>query len=63
MPQSEHAGIRLSAVYDGTGGVPVGGTARRILFAWYFNDVKRGVAWVERAAARNDRIKAHRTVG
>jgi len=27
------------AVYDGTGGIPVGGTARRILFAWYFNDV------------------------
>ena len=27
------------AAYDGTGGVPVGGVARRILFAWYFNDV------------------------
>src|SRR4029077_8278269 len=27
------------AAYDGTGGVPVGGIARRILFAWYFNDV------------------------
>jgi uncharacterized membrane protein (UPF0182 family) len=22
-----------------TGGVPVGGIARRILFAWHFNDV------------------------
>src|SRR5216117_3899744 len=27
------------AAYDGTGGVPVGGIARRIHFAWYFNDV------------------------
>ena len=27
------------AAYDGTGGVPVGGLARRILFAWHFNDV------------------------
>ena len=27
------------AAYDGTGGVPVGGIARRILFAWYFYDV------------------------
>src|SRR4051794_19537859 len=26
------------AVYDGSGGVPVGGGARRALFAWYFND-------------------------
>src|SRR5690349_12667948 len=29
----------IYAAYDGTGGVPVGGIARRILFAWYFNDV------------------------
>ena len=27
------------AAYDGTGGIPAGGFARRILFAWYFNDV------------------------
>jgi uncharacterized membrane protein (UPF0182 family) len=27
------------AAYDGTGGVHVGTIARRILFAWYFNDV------------------------
>ena len=27
------------AAYDGTGGVPVGGIAQRILFAWYFSDV------------------------
>jgi len=25
--------------YNGTGGVPVGGIGRRILFAWHFNDV------------------------
>jgi uncharacterized membrane protein (UPF0182 family) len=25
--------------YDGTGGVPVGGMARRLLFAWYFKDL------------------------
>ena len=24
------------AAYDGSGGVPVGGIARRALFAWYF---------------------------
>ncbi len=29
----------IYAAYDGTGGVPVGGIARRILFAWHFNDV------------------------
>src|SRR5215831_9025316 len=29
----------IYAAYDGAGGVPVGGIARRILFAWYFNDV------------------------
>ena len=27
------------AAYDGTGGIPAGGIARRTLFAWYFNDV------------------------
>src|SRR5262245_27979097 len=27
------------AVYDGTGGIPIGGTLRRLLFAQYFNDV------------------------
>jgi uncharacterized protein len=27
------------AAYDGAGGVAMGGIARRILFAWYFNDV------------------------
>src|SRR5262249_59128942 len=48
--QGELAGVRLSkgerqylrgiyAAYDGTGGVPMGGIARRILFAWHFNDV------------------------
>jgi uncharacterized protein len=26
------------ASYDGTGGVPIGGAARRSLFAWYFDD-------------------------
>ena len=25
--------------YDGTGGVPIGGMARRLLFAWYFKDL------------------------
>lgn len=29
----------IYATYDGTGGVGVGGLARQILFAWYFNDV------------------------
>ena len=29
----------IYAAYDGTGGIPVGGIARKILFAWYFNDV------------------------
>ena len=29
----------IYAAYDGTGGVPIGGIARRILFAWYFDDV------------------------
>src|SRR2546427_11045076 len=29
----------IYAAYDGTGGVAVGGIARRFLFAWYFNDV------------------------
>src|SRR4029450_12837524 len=29
----------IYAAYDGTGGVPVGAIARRILFACYFNDV------------------------
>jgi uncharacterized protein len=29
----------IYAAYDGIGGVPVGAIARRILFAWYFNDV------------------------
>ena len=29
----------IYATYDGTGGIPVAGIARRILFAWYFNDV------------------------
>jgi uncharacterized protein len=27
------------AVYEGTGGVPVGGIARRSLFSWYFKDL------------------------
>lgn len=29
----------IYAAYDGTGGVPVGGFARKTLFSWYFNDV------------------------
>jgi uncharacterized membrane protein (UPF0182 family) len=29
----------IYATYDGTGGIPVPGIARRFLFAWYFNDV------------------------
>src|SRR5215510_7335407 len=29
----------IYAAYDGTGGVLMGGIARRILFAWHFNDV------------------------
>jgi uncharacterized protein len=29
----------IYTTYDGTGGVPFGGIALRILFAWYFNDV------------------------
>ena len=29
----------IYAAYHGTGGVPVGGIARKVLFAWYFNDV------------------------
>ncbi len=29
----------IYAAYDGAGGIPVDGIARRILFAWYFNDV------------------------
>src|SRR5262245_60983548 len=34
----------IYAAYDGAGGVPVGGVARRILFAWYFNDVNLAVS-------------------
>ena len=26
-------------MYAGTGGVPIGGLARRLLFAWYFKDL------------------------
>ena len=29
----------IYAAYDGIGGIRIGGIARRILFAWYFNDV------------------------
>ena len=29
----------IYAYYDGTGGIVMGGTARKALFAWYFNDV------------------------
>jgi uncharacterized protein len=29
----------IYAAYDGTGGVPVGGIARKLLFAWYFSDM------------------------
>jgi uncharacterized protein len=29
----------IYAAYDGIGGIPVGAIARRILFAWYLNDV------------------------
>jgi uncharacterized membrane protein (UPF0182 family) len=29
----------IYAMYDGTGGVPIGGLARRLLFAWYFKDL------------------------
>ena len=29
----------IYAAYHGTGGIPVGGIARKVLFAWYFNDV------------------------
>jgi uncharacterized membrane protein (UPF0182 family) len=29
----------IYAAYDGTGGIRVAGIARRILFAWYFNDL------------------------
>ena len=29
----------IYATYDGNGGIPVGGIAGKILFAWYFNDV------------------------
>src|SRR5262249_52459270 len=29
----------IYAAYAGPGGVPVDGIARRILFAWYFNDI------------------------
>ena len=29
----------IYAAYDGNGGIPVGGIARKMLFAWYFNDM------------------------
>ena len=29
----------IYATYHGTGGIPIGGIARKVLFAWYFNDV------------------------
>ena len=29
----------IYATYSGTGGIPMGGIARKVLFAWYFNDV------------------------
>jgi hypothetical protein len=45
--------------YDGTGGVPVGGMARRLLFAWYFKDLN---LLLSNYITSDSRIMIHRTI-
>jgi uncharacterized protein len=45
--------------YDGTGGVPVGGIFRRILFAWYFEDLN---IVISRYITDESRIMFRRTI-
>jgi uncharacterized membrane protein (UPF0182 family) len=45
--------------YDGTGGVAVGGIARRVLFAWYFQDLN---ILISRYITDDSRIMFRRTV-
>jgi uncharacterized protein len=45
--------------YEGAGGVPVGGIARRFLFAWYFEDVN---ILISRYITGDSRIMFRRTV-
>jgi hypothetical protein len=47
------------AAYNGTGGVRVGGIGRRILFAWYFNDVN---LLLSRYITGNSRIMIRRNI-
>jgi hypothetical protein len=45
--------------YDGTGGVPIGGLARRLLFAWYCKDVN---LLLSHYITSDSRIMIHRTI-
>jgi uncharacterized membrane protein (UPF0182 family) len=45
--------------YDGAGGVPVGGIARRLLFAWYFEDLN---ILISRYIIGDSRIMFRRTI-
>jgi len=47
------------ATYQGTGGVPVGGIARRVLFAWYFEDLN---ILISRYITGESRIMFRRTI-
>src|SRR5215207_2376021 len=47
------------AAYDGSGGVPVGGIARRALFAWYFTDPN---ILISRYITGESRIMFRRTI-
>jgi uncharacterized protein len=46
-------------LYEGTGGVPVGGLARKFLFAWYFKDLN---LLLSRYITADSRIMMHRTI-
>src|SRR6516165_5431591 len=54
----------IYAAYDGIGGIRIGGIARRILFAWYFNDVSlllstyiTGDTWIMIRRNIQDRVR------
>jgi uncharacterized membrane protein (UPF0182 family) len=47
------------ATYEGTGGVPIGGIARRSLFAWYFKDLN---LLLTRYITGDSRIMIRRTI-
>jgi uncharacterized membrane protein (UPF0182 family) len=46
-------------IYDGADGIPIGGTAWRTLFAWYFNDVN---ILLSRYITSESRIMLHRNI-